>query len=104
MAWIESLLQREGLHDADGEIWLQTYPRVLGHAFKPVSFWYATTAPAGGCSLWWPKRTTRLVSATYLLSGPDLQPNQTITASKVFHVSPFCRVEGHYAFRFDRVG
>ena len=25
-----------------GEVWLQTYPRVLGFTFKPVSFWYAT--------------------------------------------------------------
>jgi hypothetical protein len=36
--------------DADGEIWLQTYPRVLGYVFKPVSFWYCHRADgsAGG--------------------------------------------------------
>ncbi len=31
---------RKGIFDADGEIWLQCYPRVLGYSFKPVSFWY----------------------------------------------------------------
>ena len=40
LAWMEQLLAEHGIADADGEIWLHTYPRVLGHAFKPVSFWY----------------------------------------------------------------
>lgn len=104
LAWIESLLQREGLHDADGEIWLQTYPRVLGHAFKPVSFWYAYSASGRLLAVVAEVNNTFGERHCYLLSGPDLQPNQTITASKVFHVSPFCRVEGHYAFRFDFSG
>ena len=30
----------EGIADATGEVWLHTYPRVLGYTFKPVSFWY----------------------------------------------------------------
>jgi DUF1365 family protein len=25
---------------ADGEVWLQTFPRLFGYAFNPVSFWY----------------------------------------------------------------
>ena len=33
LAWIDELLVREGVHDAQGEVWLQTYPRVLGHVF-----------------------------------------------------------------------
>jgi len=41
LAWLDELLQHEGIHDATGEVWLQAFPRVLGHAFKPVSFWYA---------------------------------------------------------------
>jgi DUF1365 family protein len=44
LAWFEKLLQDEGIRDADGEIWLHTFPRVLGYAFKPVSFWYAHRA------------------------------------------------------------
>ena len=39
LAWLDEQLAREGVHDADGEVWLQTYPRVLGYVFKPVSFW-----------------------------------------------------------------
>jgi DUF1365 family protein len=38
----------------------------------------------------------------YLLSGPDLVWGRTLQARKVFHVSPFCDVQGHYEFRFMR--
>ena len=44
LAWVTELLQREGIDDADGEVWLHTYPRVLGYTFKPVSFWYCHRA------------------------------------------------------------
>jgi hypothetical protein len=36
----------------------------------------------------------------YVLSGPSLRWGSTVQASKVFHVSPFCAVEGLYRFRF----
>jgi DUF1365 family protein len=38
----------------------------------------------------------------YLLSGPDLAWGRELTATKVFHVSPFCAVSGDYRFRFLR--
>ena len=45
LRWLEELLVSEGIGDATGEVWLQCYPRVLGYAFKPVSFWYCHRAP-----------------------------------------------------------
>ncbi|MEG2880893.1 MAG: DUF1365 family protein, partial [Comamonas sp.] len=41
LAWFDAMLHSEGIADADGEVWLHTFPRVLGYVFKPVSFWYA---------------------------------------------------------------
>jgi DUF1365 family protein len=39
----------------------------------------------------------------YLLdTGGPMQWGQSHTASKVFHVSPFCAVDGSYRFRFMR--
>ncbi len=38
----------------------------------------------------------------YLLAGPDLAWGTETTARKVFHVSPFCSVDGDYRFRFER--
>ena len=39
LPWIEGLLCEHGLPD-DGEIMLQTFPRVCGLHFNPVSFWH----------------------------------------------------------------
>jgi DUF1365 family protein len=39
----------------------------------------------------------------YLLdTGGAMRWGQTLSASKVFHVSPFCAVDGSYRFRFMR--
>lgn len=38
----------------------------------------------------------------YLLAGTQLAYGRELRARKVFHVSPFCRVEGAYRFRFMR--
>ena len=44
LAWIEQVLQENHIHSVDGEIWLQTFPRVLGYVFNPVSFWICARA------------------------------------------------------------
>ena len=38
----------------------------------------------------------------YVLAGQDLGWGRQVRADKVFHVSPFCRAEGSYRFRFMR--
>jgi DUF1365 family protein len=98
LAWLDELLQTEGISDATGEVWLHSYPRVLGFTFKPVSFWYCHR----------PDGSLRVVLAEvnntfgerhcYLLDQPKFGVEQR--AAKAFHVSPFCPVEGGYRFRF----
>ncbi len=108
LGWLDALLQREGIDDATGEVWLHTYPRVLGHTFKPVSFWYCHRAPdvEGGEQSGALRAIVVEVNNTfgerhcYLLDAPRY--GQTLLADKVFHVSPFNPVTGHYAFRFMR--
>ena len=102
LAWFESLLEREGIADADGEVWLHTFPRVLGHAFKPVSFWYAHRRDGSLAAVLAEVNNTFGERHAYLLAGPELAWGVEQQARKVFHVSPFCRVEGHYRFRFER--
>ncbi len=101
LAWFEQLLAREGIHDADGEIWLQTYPRILGHTFKPVSFWWALRADGSPAALLAEVNNTFGDRHCYLLSGPDLRLGAELSAGKVLHVSPFCALEGRYRFRFQ---
>lgn len=104
LGWLDALLQREGIADATGEVWLHTYPRVLGHTFKPVSFWYCHRAAndRGGAlrAIVVEVNNTFGERHCYLLDAPRY--GQTLLADKVFHVSPFNPVAGHYAFRFMR--
>ena len=100
LAWIEALLLREGVEDATGEIWLHTYPRVLGYAFKPVSFWFCHTAGGELRAIVVEVNNTFGERHCYLLDQPRY--GEELTADKVFHVSPFCSLEGSYRFRFMR--
>ncbi|RZL31147.1 MAG: DUF1365 domain-containing protein, partial [Rubrivivax sp.] len=102
--WLDDLLAREGIADADGEAWLQTYPRVLGHVFKPVSFWFCERADGSLAAVVVEVNNTFGERHCYLLRGAELAWGREQQAAKVFHVSPFCRVEGRYRFRFMRAG
>jgi hypothetical protein len=102
LAWVEALLAREGVTDADGEIWLQTYPRVLGYVFKPVSFWYAHRRDGSLAAVLAEVNNTFGERHCYLLTGAQLGFGRELVADKVFHVSPFCEVRGSYRFRFMR--
>jgi len=102
LAWLDELLQREGVRDAAGEVWLHTYPRVLGYVFKPVSFWYCHRADGSLAAIVAEVNNTFGERHCYLLDGPGLAWGQELRTRKVFHVSPFCRVHGVYRFRFMR--
>jgi DUF1365 family protein len=100
LAWLDALLEREGIRDAGGEVWLQTYPRVLGYTFKPVSFWYCHNAAGALRAVLVEVNNTFGERHGYLLDSPAY--GHTLHADKVFHVSPFCTLEGGYRFRFMR--
>ena len=104
LAWFDALLAGEGITDADGEVWLHTFPRVLGYVFKPVSFWYAhrATAARRGAG----RGEQHLRRAPRLPAGAERSRcwGATLEARKVFHVSPFCPVAGRYRFCFVEPG
>jgi len=103
LLWIDQLLRSEGITDADGEVWLQTFPRVLGYVFNPVSFWFCHRHDGALRAIVCEVNNTFGERHCYLLdSGGVMQWGQSHTASKVFHVSPFCAVDGSYRFRFMR--
>ena len=104
LRWLETLLAHEGIDDADGEVWLQTYPRVLGYVFKPVSFWFCERLDGTLAAVVVEVNNTFGERHCYLLHGPELAWGREQSAAKVFHVSPFCSVEGQYRFRFMRSG
>lgn len=101
-AWVRDVLAHHQLN-VKGRIELLAQPRMLGHVFNPVSFW-----------LCYDSDVLRVVIAevsntfgdrhSYLCYHDDLREitkSDTITAQKIFHVSPFQDISGGYTFRFD---
>ena len=103
LAWIENILRENQITSVDGEIWLQTFPRVLGYVFNPVSFWICTSSKGQVQAVLAEVNNTFGERHCYLLhkeSGEALKSGETFSSKKVFHVSPFCEVRGEYHFRF----
>jgi uncharacterized protein len=98
LQWIDELLKSEKIEDATGEAWLHCYPRVLGYSFKPVSFWYCHRLDGSLRAVVVEVNNTFGERHVYLLD--HVHYGQELTSTKVFHVSPFCNVEGQYRFRF----
>lgn len=100
LAWLLEMLAHEGIDDADGDVWLHTYPRMLGYTFKPVSFWYCHRSDGSLRAIVAEVNNTFGERHCYVLDAPAY--GRELPAQKCFHVSPFCRVEGTYRFRFMR--
>lgn len=104
--WMRGLLNREGIDCADGEIVLQTFPRLLGYVFNPISIWYCFDRQGQLRAALAEVNNTFGENHNYLVAHPDQRPiaaGDWLTSRKVFHVSPFCDVKGHYRFRFEQV-
>jgi DUF1365 family protein len=105
--WLRKLLADHGLDCADGAIWLQTFPRVLGYVFNPVSFWLCHDRAGALRAVVAEVSNTFGERHNYLVAHADARPiaaGDWLTARKVFHVSPFFPVSGTYRFRFSEGG
>jgi DUF1365 family protein len=101
--WVRDVLAAHGLPGAD-RIQLLAQPRVLGHVFNPVSFWLCHDGAGALRVVIAEVSNTYGDRHSYLCHRADLAPlgrEDTVQATKIFHVSPFQPVEGGYAFRFD---
>ena len=100
--WATDTLRSAGIHDADGEIWLQTFPRMLGYVFKPVSFWFCERVDGSTAAIIAEVNNTFGDRHIYVLrpGGHGLLNGETLAADKAFYVSPFFGIRGSYRFRF----
>ena len=104
--WMRDLLVCEGVDSADGEIVLQTFPRLLGYVFNPISIWYCFDQRGQLRAALAEVSNTFGERHNYLVAHADQRPivaGDWLTSRKVFHVSPFCDVKGHYRFRFEQI-
>ncbi len=101
LKWAKNHFHSIGL--IDPHILLLTQPRFLGYIFNPVSFWLAFEQGAL-------KAVIAEVNNTfgdrhsYLCHLPNLEPirpEDTLSAVKNLHVSPFQEVKGNYSFNFN---
>lgn len=102
-AWVRDVLQS---HQINGvvKIELLAQPRVLGHVFNPVSFWLCRRGDDAMIAVIAEVSNTFGDRHSYLVHHFDLRPiapDDRMSATKIFHVSPFQPVDGGYEFRFD---
>ena len=101
--WVREVLEQHQIRDV-AIIELLAQPRVLGHIFNPVSFWLCRRADGALITVIAEVSNTFGDRHSYLCAHPDhrpIKPSDTMSAAKIFHVSPFQPVEGGYRFRFD---
>ena len=97
-AWARETLGKAGLTNFNGRIVLQTFPRVLGYVFNPISFWYCYKRQhltAVICEV----NNTFGESHSYVITNHD---KKNVTLPKEFHVSPFYDIKGDYEFDFQK--
>ena len=102
-AWVRETLATMGAPGGE-DILLLAQPRILGHIFNPVSFWLCHDGKGNLRSVIAEVSNTMGDRHSYLCTKPDGSPitrTDTLTAQKIFHVSPFQPLAGGYAFRFD---
>lgn len=102
LPWIRHLLASHGIA-ADGKIFLQSIPRIFGFAFNPISLWYCYDQGQQLLAVLAEVNNTFGEHHFYLLqtgTGAAIGNQSILQAQKLFHVSPFCQVQGHYKFRF----
>lgn len=101
--WARDILSQSGIDDFKGKIHLQTFPRVLGYVFNPVSFWFCYEEDQLKAIICEVNNTFGEAHNYVLTNGPS---EKIKYLGKHFHVSPFYDVEGGYYFDFrtaDRV-
>ena len=97
--WVEARLREGGLEPDGGAILLQATPRVLGHAFNPLSIWYCHHIDGRLQAVLLEVRNTFGQHHHYLLPAGDSAGGMLRgEKDKVFHVSPFIDMDARYAF------
>lgn len=101
---VRDILRRWGVAAAAcEEITLVTIPRILGIGFNPVSFWLCCDVDGKLRAVVAEVNNTFGERHFYLCAHEDqrpIAPQDQIASAKVFHVSPFMKVEGEYRFAF----
>jgi DUF1365 family protein len=105
-AWAEGLLAGAGIGLDGGRIRLLTLPRLLGHAFNPISLWYCEHRDGSLRAVIADVHNTFGERHCYLLGadGAAMPWEARYEKDKCFHVSPFFDLAGRYRFSLGEPG
>ncbi len=103
-AWVERSLLAAGIAAPCGAIRLLCMPRILGHAFNPISVFFCHGRNAGLIGMIYEVRNTFGEKHVYIMpaNGDGAQIRQS--CAKAFYVSPFMAMDLTYRFRVSLPG
>jgi DUF1365 family protein len=99
--WVREQLRQAGAA-ADGMICLQTFPRLFGFVFNPISLFLCHDRNGALRAVLAEVNNTFGQTQHYLLQASDggtIGEDARLSCHKLMHVSPFCEVRGFYRFR-----
>ncbi|MGD8911401.1 MAG: DUF1365 domain-containing protein [Candidatus Thiodiazotropha sp.] len=99
--WVRERLAESGIDDCSGGLWLQTFPRVFGYLFNPVSFWYCQRMDGTVGAIVAEVNNTFGERHCYVLQPHEDGSLKEIESEKRLYVSPFYPVSGGYKFHFN---
>lgn len=102
--WARSLLAEAGVDIGLGRIQLLVYPRILGYGFNPLTVWYCHDDQGRLAGVIHEVRNTFGEHHSYVVPVIDDANILRHSTEKVFHVSPFFDVDGHYEFTMGPPG
>jgi DUF1365 family protein len=103
-AWVEQSLLAAGIAAPCGAIRLLCMPRILGHAFNPISVFFCHGRDTGLIGMIYEVRNTFGEKHVYIMpaNGNGAQIRQS--CAKAFYVSPFMAMDLTYRFRVSLPG
>ena len=109
LKFLKDIFKKVNLSLENTSILMVTMPRVLGYIFNPVNFWLILEENSQKIkSVLCEVNNTFGQTHTYIClpnkGSSYITKEMTLKAQKVFHVSPFMPVDGHYTFKFSFEG
>ena len=104
--WAENHGKNMGLDFSESKLFLFCYPRILGYVFNPISILFCYDRAQKLQAIIYEVRNTFGEMHSYMFALDPSCNDYILThrADKVFHVSPFMPIAGHYDFRITSPG
>jgi DUF1365 family protein len=103
-AWIEAQLRMAGMEADGGAIKILCMPRILGHAFNPISLFFCHRCDGSLAAMLYEVNNTFGERHSYLMPVRDAADPIRQSCEKQFYVSPFMPMDLTYSFQVSRPG